>query len=80
MQDQEILKAALVGLEVERLRVNALMEQVIRAMGLKPKGKRSGKSAAPKRKMSAAGRAAIKAGQKKRWAEFHKKQKKAGKK
>jgi hypothetical protein len=43
------------------------------------RGRPKGSKNKPKRTMSAAGRAAVKAAQKKRWAAFHKARRKAGK-
>jgi hypothetical protein len=84
--DNFILEAAIEGLEAEKIRINATIERIRQMMGAKPVGKASGntkatpKAKGKKRTMSAAGRAAVKAGQKKRWAAFHKAQKKGGKK
>ena len=95
-----ILKAALEGLEqqkvtiekqiaqVQAMRQKAIlgptlskkvMSEAIEKDGVFALIPRPAKAAKPKRTMSAAGRAAVKAGQKKRWAAFRKAQKKGGK-
>lgn len=74
-----ILEAALEGLEQQKLCINAQIEKVnyllsgkeigVLDMGHYPE--------APKRTMSAAGRARVAAAQRKRWAKIHRQQKRA---
>jgi len=72
--DRMTLQMALAGYEIERNKI----EEKIRALRAQLKGKSAAPAAAPaarthgRRKMSAAARARIAAAQKKRWAEFHK--------
>jgi hypothetical protein len=72
-----ILEAALEGLEAQRIRIDAQIEQVHRLLTGRTHTHIQGgsRTAAPKRTMSAAGRARIVAAQKARWAKVHAEQK-----
>jgi len=81
--EQFILAAALEGLEAQKALVELQIRNVSMALGMnagKPKRERT-KKVAPKSKrtITAAGRAAIKAAQVKRWAAYRKAQKKGKK-
>ena len=78
--DQEILEAALVGLQQSLASVDARIAEIRKQLGVR--GSSDGAAAAvatngapPKRQMSAAARKRIAAAQKKRWAEYRKSQK-----
>ena len=74
MDQNELLKYAIAGLEAERAKIDILLEELKAQLNQTPTGGRryAKEPAAPKkRSMSAAGRAAIRAALKKRWAEFH---------
>jgi len=72
----EVLNAAIEGLEIQKTRINA---QIAEIRGMLGRGSQSSGAPSPsplrrRRKMSKAGRAAIAAAQRKRWAETRKKQ------
>jgi hypothetical protein len=72
----EILTAAIEGLEIQKTRINAQIGEIRQMLG---GGSRSSGAPSPsplrkRRKMSKAGRAAIAAAQRKRWAETKKQQ------
>jgi hypothetical protein len=73
LEEAAFLTAALEGLELQKARVEAQIEQV-RAMLGGPKAKAPQVEAAPakKRQLSPAARKRIAAAQKRRWAEFRK--------
>jgi len=81
MIDTTTLEMALIGYEAERQKIKDKIREL--QAQLNGRGRRAGTSvtAAPAKRrrgpMSAAGRRRIAAAQKKRWAEFHKKQKAA---
>jgi hypothetical protein len=92
MTREEILQALLEGLEWKLMGLANKREQIRQHIegsymipGFEPssamvqRGRPKGSKNKPKRTMSAAGRAAVKAAQKKRWAAFHKARRKAGK-
>ena len=75
--DQEILEAALVGLQQSLTSVDAKIADIRRQLGVR--GSSNGAAAvtasngaSPKRQMSAAARKRIAAAQKKRWADYRK--------
>jgi hypothetical protein len=75
--DKSLLEAALYGYQMEKEKIDAK----IRELQAQLKGRKMPAAASPKpgkargrREMSDAARARIAAAQKKRWAEFHKKQ------
>ena len=76
MLDIATLQAALIGYQAKHDELTAKMTEIRTQLGGKP-ARAPKTDAAPrkKRKMSAAGRKAISVATKKRWAEFHKKQK-----
>ena len=76
--DDDVLEMALLGYRARREEVIRKMAEIEGLLGSQPgsdaaSAARNSKVAAakPKRKLSAAGRRAIRAGVKKRWAEFH---------
>jgi hypothetical protein len=77
--DNAVLEMALVGFNARRAEVVQKMADIERQLGLRRKGASAPCAAAkmptaeakPKRKMSAAGKKAIRAALKKRWAAFH---------
>jgi len=77
--DTTTLQMALIGYEAERDRIESKIAELRRQLG--GRGVATPKDSAPitptRRHMSAAARKRIADAQKKRWAEFHKKQKKA---
>ena len=75
--DQEILEAALVGLQQSLTSVDAKIADIRRQLGVR--GSSNGAAvvtatngASPRRQMSAAARKRIAAAQKKRWADYRK--------
>lgn len=82
--DKSVLEMALVGYESERRKIEDAMAAIHNLLGVRSKGASASTvgvaskptaEAKPKRKMSAAGKRAIRAALKKRWAEFHAKAK-----
>lgn len=83
MQNSELLKAALEGLEAQKKRIEEQIGQVQAMLGRRrgrPPASASAAAAAPaaektgrRRKLSAAARKRIAAAQKRRWAEYRKK-------
>ncbi len=75
--DDDVLEMALLGYKTRRedvIRKMAEIEALLRGRGAAPSAAKTGTpvaAAKPKRKLSAAGRRAIRAGVKKRWAAFH---------
>jgi len=76
--DNDVLEMALIGYRTKReevLRKMAEIEGLLRVPGRRASASGAdtvtATAAKPKRKLSAAGRKAIRAGVKKRWAEFH---------
>jgi hypothetical protein len=79
VQNAELLKAALEGLEAQKKKVEEQISQVQAMLGRR-RGRPPASASAPaapkpaaKRKLSPAARKRIAAAQKRRWAEFHKK-------
>lgn len=75
---QELLSAALEGLEAQRQRIEEKIKEVQAMLGHRrgrPAGAASGKAAEPaqRRQLSPAARKRIAAAQKRRWAEYRKK-------
>ena len=75
--ENSVLEMALIGYEVERLKIESAMAAIRMQLGVRsergaaPAVEASSPAAKPKRTMSAAGRKAISDATKKRWAEFH---------
>lgn len=76
--DDDVLEMALLGYRTRREEVIRKMAEIEGLLRARPKGASATgadtakiAAAKPKRKLSAAGRRAIRAGVKKRWAEFH---------
>lgn len=65
---QELLRAALIGLAHERTKIDAQVNAINTELGVR----KPGRPKLVRRKMSAAGRAAISVATKKRWAAFRK--------
>ena len=82
VDNQALYQAALEGLEIQRQKIEEQIAQVRAMLGGGRRGRKPGASVAPaaakapgkKRVLSAAARKRIAAAQKKRWAEFRKKQ------
>lgn len=73
--DGDIIRAALEGLELQKARIEAQVEEVKTMFGEKRSAIMSSVRAAKRtRELFAAGRARIAAAQKRRWAEYRKKQ------
>ena len=76
MLDIATLQAALIGYQAKHDELTAKMTEIRKQLGGKPtRAPKTDAAPRKKRKMSAAGRKAISVATKKRWAEFHKKQK-----
>jgi hypothetical protein len=72
--DSSLLEAALIGYQLQRERIDKAIAELRQRLGGKTVPAISSDGVRPKRKMSAAARKRIAAAQKKRWAEFHKRQ------
>jgi hypothetical protein len=76
MTNADLLRFAIAGLEAERMRIEHLLDELRAEVGgTSPSVRATGQAKAQpsdKRTMSPAGRAAIRAALKRRWAAFHK--------
>ena len=77
--DGSFLQMALVGYQAEHLKIEEKMAEIRKRLGKRPAGTLAAGEAAPKRNISSAARRRIAAAQKKRWQEFHARQKDAAK-
>ena len=80
--DGSFLQMALVGYQAEHLKIEEKMAEIRKRLGKRPAGTlapATAGEAAPKRNISSAARRRIAAAQKKRWQEFHARQKDAAK-
>ncbi len=78
--DKEVLEAALLGLEQKRNDLEQKIAQLRRMLSGRPqRARRSAAARAPKRVLSAAGKARIAAAARKRWAEYRKNKRSAEK-
>jgi hypothetical protein len=79
--DRSVLEMALIGYAEQRRIIEEKIADIQKQLGGRTSHiAASGDGAKPRRKMSAKGKAAIRAAQKKRWAEFHAKAEKPARK